>query len=103
MQWLCVTNRNLYDMHYVINRYKTHEETRAERRNFFTEKEIPIQAPIAPPRTKKQRQSFREFREESQKQQKLFQSEHTTEEGVDLLPVKKTIAFGNDHTVTSSR
>jgi hypothetical protein len=34
----------------IDSRYKTHEESRAERRNYFTEKEIPIDAPVAPPR-----------------------------------------------------
>ena len=85
-------------------RYKTHDETRAaERRNFFTEKEIPISVPQAPPRTKRihKRQSFKEFRQENvnqrnssnRKQQTLFQSEHQTDEGADLLPVGKRIAF----------
>ncbi len=35
------------------------------------------------------------FREEQR--QHLFQSEHRTEEGIDLLPVKKTIAVDCSH------
>ena len=70
----------------------------AERRNFFTEKEIPIHVPQAPPRTKRtnshKRQSFKDFREEHRnRKQTLFQSEHQTDEGADLLPVGKRIAF----------
>ena len=55
----------LLKLDYFFCRYKTHEESRAERRNYFTEKEIPIQAPVAPPRVKretKSRQSVKEFR-----------------------------------------
>lgn len=77
------------------SRYKTHEESRAERRNYFTEREIPIQAPLAPPRNKKKefarRQSIKDFRDENR--QTLFKSDHQTDEGVDLLPVNKKIAF----------
>ncbi|XP_059081072.1 uncharacterized protein LOC131878933 [Tigriopus californicus] len=78
-----------------VSRYKTHEESRAERRNYFTEREIPIQAPLAPPRSKKKefarRQSIKDFRDENR--QTLFKSDHQTDEGVDLLPVNKKIAF----------
>ena len=73
-------------------RYKTHDEQRAERRNYYSEREIPVSAPQAPPRNKKKRQSFREFREEN-KTQELFQSEHQTEDGSALLPINKIIAF----------
>ena len=73
-------------------RYKTHDEQRAERRNYYSEREIPVSAPQAPPRSKKKRQSFREFREEN-KTQELFQSEHQTEDGSALLPINKIIAF----------
>ena len=44
-----------------VSKYKTHEEQRAERRNYYSEREIPVSAPQAPPRSKKKRQSFREF------------------------------------------
>lgn len=74
-----------------VSRYKTHDEQRAERRNYYSEREIPVSAPQAPPRNKKKRQSFREFRDEHQQQ--LFQSEHQTEDGLALLPIKKVIAF----------
>ena len=56
---------SLNNVNWIIFRYKTHEESRAERRNYFTEKEIPIHAPVAPPRVKKDnksRQSVREIR-----------------------------------------
>lgn len=75
-----------------VSRYKTHDEQRAERRNYYSEREIPVSAPQAPPRSKKKRQSFREFRDEH-KQQQLFQSDHQTDDGLALLPIKKTIAF----------
>ena len=86
-----------------VSRYKTHDESRAERRNYFSEREIPIQAPLAPPRSKKKeanslgtgsgtrRMSVKDFREENRTS--LFKSDFQTEEGVDLLPVKRTIAF----------
>ena len=74
-------------------RYKTHDETKAERRNYYSEREIPVSAPQAPPRSKKKRQSFREFREENNRTQELFQSEHQTEDGSALLPINKIIAF----------
>ena len=73
-------------------RYKTHDESKAERRNYYSEREIPVSAPQAPPRSKRKRQSFREFREENQTQN-LFQSEHQTEDGSALLPINKIIAF----------
>lgn len=85
-----------------VSRYKTHDESRAERRNYFSEREIPIQAPLAPPRSKKKemnnasssstrRMSVKDFREENRTA--LFKSDFQTEEGVDLLPVRKKIAF----------
>lgn len=75
-----------------VSRYKTHEEQRAERRNYYSEREIPVTgAPQAPPRSKKKRQSFREFQEENRQQ--LFQSEHQTDDGAALIPIKKIIAF----------
>ena len=100
-------------------RYKTHDEQRAERRSFFTEKEIPIggtnggtngHGPVAPPRAKHKRQTVQEFRAANTGSQTnytsrkrkdsskgrgtdLFQSEHRTEDGADLLPVRKTVAF----------
>jgi hypothetical protein len=89
----------------LIPRYKTHEESRAERRSYYADKEVsvPISMPQAPPRTKRaketaRRQSFKEFRAEHSKsssnnRRTLFQSDHRTEEGVDLLPVGKKIAF----------
>ena len=42
-----------------VSRYKTHEEQKNERRNYYSEREIPVSAPQAPPRSKKKRQSFR--------------------------------------------
>jgi hypothetical protein len=78
----------------VLLRYKTLDEQRAERRSYFTEKEIPIDVPLAPPRQKRhkeKRMSVKDFREENR--QTLFQSDHQTEEGHDLLPVGRKIAF----------
>ena len=76
----------------MSGRYKKFEQQKEERRTNLTEKEVHIQKPTAPPRVKRgQRQSFREFKDD--KQQALFQSDHQTEDGMDLLPVKKTIAF----------
>ena len=51
--------------------------------------------PVAPPRAKHRRQTVQEFRQANKKhkEKELFQSEHRTEDGRDLLPVKKTIAF----------
>ena len=74
-----------------VSRYKTHDEQRAERRNYYSEREIPVSAPTAPPRNKKKRQSFREFQDE--KQQQLFQSEHQTDDGSALIPINKIVAF----------
>ena len=74
-----------------VSRYKTQDEQRAERRNYYSEREIPVSAPTAPPRNKKKRQSFREFQEE--KQQQLFQSEHQTDDGSALIPINKIVAF----------
>ena len=82
----------LYIFVMVFFRYKTHDESKAERRNYYSEREIPVSAPQAPPRSKRKRQSFREFREENQTQN-LFQSEHQTEDGSALLPINKIIAF----------
>jgi len=76
-----------------VSRYKTHDEQRAERRNYYSEREIPVSAPQAPPRSKKKRQSFRDFREENSQQQQLFSSEHQTDDGSALIPIKKIIAF----------
>ena len=77
-----------------VSRYKTNEEQRTEQRNYYSEREIPVSAPQAPPRSKKKRQSFRDFREENnQQQQKLFSSEHQTDDGSALIPIKKIIAF----------
>ena len=46
---------------------------------------------MAPPRSKRdKRQSFKGFKED---RQSLFSSDHTTEDGMDLLPVSRTIAF----------
>ena len=46
---------------------------------------------MAPPRSKRdKRQSFKGFKED---RQSLFSSDHTTEDGMDLLPVGRTIAF----------
>ena len=76
----------------MSGRYKKFDEQKEERRTNFTEKEVHIQKPVAPPRNKKaKRQSFREFKDENT--QSLFQSDHQTDDGMDLLPVKKTIAF----------
>ena len=36
-----------------VSRYKTLDEQRAERRSYFSEKEIAIDAPTAPPRQKR--------------------------------------------------
>ena len=36
---------------------------------------------------------FREFQEENHRQQQLFQSEHQTDDGAALIPIKKIIAF----------
>ena len=41
-----------------VSRYKTHDEQRAERRNYYSEREIPVSAPQAPPRSKKKRQRY---------------------------------------------
>ena len=42
---------DIYRADRKVARYKTHDEQRAERRSFFTEREIPISgAPQAPPR-----------------------------------------------------
>ena len=62
--------------------------------------------PVAPPRTKNRRQTLQEFRKLNTSDKKksfskngqgnvneLFQSEHRTDDGKDLLPVRKTIAF----------
>ena len=77
-----------------VSRYKTNEESRSEQRNYYSEREIPVSAPQAPPRSKRKRQSFRDFREENnQQQQKLFSSEHQTDDGSALIPIKKIIAF----------
>ena len=96
----------------MIFRYKTHDEQRAERRSYFTEREVPVKGadvtdhPVAPPRTKHRRQTLQEFRKLNTNDKKksfakngqsnvneLFQSEHRTDDGKDLLPVRKTIAF----------
>ena len=96
---------------YLCLRYKTHDEQRAERRSYFTEREVPVQGvdagdhPVAPPRAKHRRQTLQEFRKLNSEKKKsfskkdqgnineLFQSEHRTDDGKDLLPVRKTIAF----------
>ena len=65
-----------------VSRYKTLDEQRAERRSYFSEKEIAIDAPTAPPRQKRPREkrmSVKDFKEENR--QTLFQSDHQTEEG----------------------
>ena len=94
----------------VNSRYKTHDEQRAERRSYFTEREVPVKGvgvsdhPVAPPRAKHRRQTIQEFRKLNTDKKKsfarggkevneLFQSEHRTDDGKDLLPVRKTIAF----------
>ena len=60
---------------------------------------------MAPPRAKHRRQTLQEFRQLNTEKKKsfaknsqsnvndLFQSEHRTDDGKDLLPVRKTIAF----------
>ena len=64
--------------------------------------EIPIAAPVAPPRLKRLKDngasSVREFRAHARDRQEqslraLFNSEHRTQEGADLLPVGRTVAF----------
>ena len=65
-----------------------------------------VDHPVAPPRTKHRRQTLQEFRKLNTSDKKksfakngqsnvneLFQSEHRTDDGKDLLPVRKTIAF----------
>ena len=93
-------------------RYKTHDETRAERRSYFTEREIPIGGvPTAPPRANKsskmlqsRKQSVKDFRESSAKRKtSLFQADHQTEEGFDLLPVNRKIAFDCDDEGANAR
>ena len=75
----------------MSGRYKKLEEQREEKRASYAEKEIFIEKPVAPPRNKREkRQSFKGFKEE---RQALFQSDHTTEDGMDLLPVNRTIQF----------
>ena len=76
----------------LSGRYKKLEEQREEKRaSSYAEKEIFIEKPVAPPRNKREkRQSFKGFKEE---RQALFQSDHTTEDGMDLLPVNRTIQF----------
>ena len=75
----------------LSGRYKKLEEQREEKRASYAEKEIFIEKPVAPPRNKREkRQSFKGFKEE---RQALFQSDHTTEDGMDLLPVNRTIQF----------
>eukprot|EP00096_Caligus_rogercresseyi_P015922 TRINITY_DN841_c0_g1_i2.p1 TRINITY_DN841_c0_g1~~TRINITY_DN841_c0_g1_i2.p1 ORF type:complete len:1301 (+),score=355.07 TRINITY_DN841_c0_g1_i2:98-4000(+) len=80
-----------------VSRYKTFEEQRSEERNhYFIEKEIPIQkGPSAPPRTKRDKnKSVKDFKSESRHQTTaLFDSEHRTDDGMDLLPVKRKIEF----------
>merc|ERR1719192_3233968 len=62
-----------------------------ENRKSYTENEVFIEKPVAPPRSKRdKRQSFKGFKED---RQSLFSSDHTTEDGMDLLPVGRTIAF----------
>ena len=97
---------------YPHGRYKTQDEQKAERRSYFTEREVPVKGadvvdhPVAPPRTKHRRQTLQEFRKLNSSDKKksfskndqnnindLFQSEHRTDDGKDLLPVRKTIAF----------
>jgi len=75
----------------MSGRYKKLEEQKEEKRASYAEKEVFIEKPVAPPRVKKgKRQSFKGFKED---RQALFQSDHTTEDGMDLLPVNRTIAF----------
>jgi hypothetical protein len=51
-----------------VSRYKTQDEQKAERRSYFTEREVPVKGadvvdhPVAPPRTKHRRQTLQEFR-----------------------------------------
>ena len=77
---------DLYRADRRLARYKTHGEQRADsRRSYFTEREIPISgAPQAPPRSRNKgsskRQSVKDFREESTRSKKLFQSEHQVSE-----------------------
>lgn len=87
------TNRNeaFKATNRLSGRYKKLEEQKSENRRSYTEKEVYIDKPVAPPRNKRdKRQSFKGFKED---RQSLFSSEHTTEDGMDLLPVARTIAF----------
>merc|ERR1719490_45022 len=71
------TNRNeaFKATNRLSGRYKKLEEQKEEN---YTEKEVFIEKPVAPPRSKRdKRQSFKGF----------------TEDGMDLLPVGRTIAF----------
>ena len=75
----------------MSGRYKKFEEQKEEKRASYAEKEIFIEKPVVPPRSKRdKRQSFKGFKEE---RQALFSSDHTTEDGMDLLPVNRTIQF----------
>lgn len=92
----------------LSGRYKKLEEQKEENRKSYTEKEIFIEKPVAPPRNKRDKrqvceglllsnihwykyfQSFKGFKED---RTALFSSDHTTEDGMDLLPVGRTIAF----------
>ena len=102
------TNRNeaFKATNRLSGRYKKLEEQKEENRKSYTEKEVMptlskiitvtsnqvfIEKPVAPPRSKRdKRQSFKGFKED---RQSLFSSDHTTEDGMDLLPVGRTIAF----------
>ena len=104
------TNRNeaFKATNRLSGRYKKLEEQKEENRKSYTEKEVAsvnivqnnhssfsnqvfIEKPVAPPRSKRdKRQSFKGFKED---RQSLFSSDHTTEDGMDLLPVGRTIAF----------
>jgi hypothetical protein len=42
--------KDLFRVDRKVSRYKSHEEQKAERRNYFSEREIPVVAPTAPPR-----------------------------------------------------
>ena len=102
------TNRNeaFKATNRLSGRYKKLEEQKEENRKSYTEKEVKnivniitfvnpnqvfIEKPVAPPRSKRdKRQSFKGFKED---RQSLFSSDHTTEDGMDLLPVGRTIAF----------
>ena len=105
------TNRNeaFKATNRLSGRYKKLEEQKEENRKSYTEKEVTptlsflskiitvtsnqvfIEKPVAPPRSKRdKRQSFKGFKED---RQSLFSSDHTTEDGMDLLPVGRTIAF----------